>query len=190
MRKRVEAKSSLTLHPNTILVPVDFSSTSTKAFRKASRLAGEAGQVVLLYVAPLRARGVAGLLEAASNSLYFFSQQTPAENRCAITRIVCFGPRASTILRVAGERNAGLIVMPVHGAIRTDAVAKQVVRNAHCAVLLVRDQTISEHLWPNLAADSDPLRRGLERVKNVAVPTERQSTAGFSPLLSTAGNHR
>jgi nucleotide-binding universal stress UspA family protein len=139
-----------------ILCATDFSPASAAAVRYAASLAVEAGGSLLLVhvldrdVARVRPeRGANGHepdFECAARRM--LQATLPAEPRqwCSVEEIVASGKPAPEILRLAREREAGLVVMGVHGRGILDlmafgSVTHEVVRDAACPVLTVRSRT-------------------------------------------------
>ena len=135
---------------HTILCPTDFSDRSTYALQLAASLARDySARLVLLHAAlptPIvYGEGVVPLepdsfLEEARDRLAHVAipgANIPAERRLEE------GDAANTILRVAGEIHADLIVMGTHGRtglgrLLMGSVAEQVVRKSTCPVLTVK----------------------------------------------------
>lgn len=135
-----------------ILVPVDFSERCTGAARYAEALRGIFGSdITLLHVLPpihyeISAMEVAGSLveeqyrfrtEQAEQNLHaFMAAEFPSPQT---ERIMREGDPASTIVAVAQETGAGLIVMPTHGygpfrRFILGSVTAKVLHDADCAV--------------------------------------------------------
>lgn len=135
----------------TILFPTDFSETSTRAFGYACELAREnraklVAVHVLEPVPPLVADGIVipcdleGARDAAQQRLW---NLTPNQSGLEFERELCDGPAAATIVKTAEEISADLIVMGTHGRsgvrrLLLGSVAEEVLRHAHCPVLLVK----------------------------------------------------
>jgi nucleotide-binding universal stress UspA family protein len=134
---------------HTILYPTDFSETAQHAFGVACALARDCGAgVVVLHVLPrplgeerMQARHhPEDYFGPAWRSLHLMhdpDEQVRVEHRLEE------GDAASMILEVADEVQAGLIVMGTHGRsglgrLLLGSVAEQVLRNALCPVLTVK----------------------------------------------------
>jgi nucleotide-binding universal stress UspA family protein len=122
-----------------ILCATDFSPASEAAVSFAASLAEEADACLLLV--HVLEDGHSDFECAARAQL---RRVLPAEARecCVPEEIVTCGKVAAEILRLAAEREAGLIVMGVHGRSLLDlmafgSVTHQVVREAFCPVLTV-----------------------------------------------------
>lgn len=144
--------------PKTILVPIDFSEHSVRAFRRAIDIAqGSGAKLCVLHVVreiPLSV-GDAWLDEgiirkfqsdmdaAARNELAKFVGRFSGAQKPSIDISVRSGIPYEQIVRDAAERSADLVVMASHG--RTGikehllgSTAEKVVRHAACDVLVVR----------------------------------------------------
>jgi len=135
----------------TILHPTDFSPRSDYAFRMACSLARDhGGKVIVLHVAtPAPVVTSDGVINQWNYADYT-EQLWPALNRMkaaegdvAIERRLEIGEPASTILDMAKELNADMIVMGTHGKrglerLLLGSVAEQVLRRAECPVLTVK----------------------------------------------------
>ena len=136
-----------------ILVPVDFSEHSLKAFRKALEFGRAFGaELILVHIveqiiypgdwsyAPLamsdfaaeRREVVAAKLKALS-----------AGSGIRATEIVRLGRAWQEIVEIAKERRADLVIVATHGYtglrhVLMGSVAEKIVRHAPCAVLTVR----------------------------------------------------
>jgi universal stress protein A len=136
-----------------ILVPIDFSPHAGEAFRVAHELAKALGATVVLFHVspppavvsdgdrPLSAADDAGA-KGVWDELRKIQPKDPAI-RVEHEVIVADRPDASHILRILQERGCDLIVMGTHG--RTGllhrllgSVTEEVVRKAHCPVMLVK----------------------------------------------------
>jgi len=135
----------------TILHPTDFSPRSEYAFRMACSLARQhGGKVVVLHVAtPAPVVTSDGVINQWNYADYT-EQLWPALNRMkapegdvAIERRLEIGEPASTILDMAKELNADMIVMGTHGKrglerLLLGSVAEQILRRSECPVLIVK----------------------------------------------------
>jgi nucleotide-binding universal stress UspA family protein len=140
-----------------ILVPVDFSVSSTRAFEHALALASRFGSSVHVlhawevpaYLRPdltVWAGEVSATLaehaarEATKSMTEFLALAAPAHQ---VTSAVVAGPPYETIIATAKEGAFDLIAMGTHGRtglthLVLGSVAEKVVRHAECPVLTVR----------------------------------------------------
>ena len=144
-----------------ILVPVDFSSHSERAFRYALRLASRFGATVdLLHVVdnpfaagtmtaevyvPNLPEMLDSLLQEAEKGLAALKSAAAGEGLRVETHVLT-GQPAHTIVENARTGGFDLIVMGTHGRtgfshLFVGSVAERVVRRAPCPVLTVRDTT-------------------------------------------------
>lgn len=138
-----------------ILCATDFSPASEAAVGYAASLAVEAGACLLLVHVLDRpgagARPESGAdgdghrpdFECAARAQLRRALPPEAREWCMPEEIVTCGKVAPEILRLAAEREAGLVVMGVHGRSLLDlmafgSVTHEVVREAVCPVLTVR----------------------------------------------------
>lgn len=136
----------------TVLYPTDFSAESRPAFEVACVLAGEGGgRLVVLHVErpPLHTLGGTSVVPPLPNE---YDQEglwqelksiQPPRGGLAVEHRLEYGDPAETILSVAQEIGADLIVMGTHGRtglrrLLMGSVAEKVVRKAFCPVLTVR----------------------------------------------------
>jgi nucleotide-binding universal stress UspA family protein len=142
----------------TIVCATDFSEASTLAVRFALSLAQEAaGRLVLLHVLEalpvLEVQGGLSFdvgdyrahLEREARELMRRAVPESARDWCAPEEIVAAGKAWREILRLAGEKQAELIVLGVHGRGALDrmvfgSTTHHVVREAGCPVLSVRER--------------------------------------------------
>ena len=141
-----------------ILVPTDFSECARRAAPVAAQLARLTGaSVICLHVVepvvqPLGWTPVAEPMpaaelgermeESAARDLPAFSKSEEFAG-LAVEDLIAHGEPASEIVRVAGERGVGLIVISSHGRtglgrILFGSTAESVVRHARCPVLVVK----------------------------------------------------
>jgi nucleotide-binding universal stress UspA family protein len=136
----------------TVLAAMDFSDASRHAFSYALSLAQEAGGRLLLthvvewpaesQVLPPYDRFRAEMVRAAEVRLREAVSEE-ARNWCEAEVVVSSGDAAREIVRVAGDRQADVIVLGVTGRSAIDralngTTAYQVIRMAPCPVLTVR----------------------------------------------------
>lgn len=145
------------LHPKKLLVPIDFSSTSKKAFQYALRFAEQFGcEIVLLHVIePVEA--IAGTPLAVDIFAQPEEDRTAAEaelaslaassrgRRKSFTSVVRAGHAPNEITKAAKELDVDLIVIATHGYtswrhLCIGSTAERVVRTAPCPVLVVREK--------------------------------------------------
>jgi len=158
---------------HTILHPTDFSEHSRAAFQAACMLAAEcdAHLVVLHVVEPpstvlggypsVPASPDAFQIPAAEKMLY---RVTPSDPTLNVDHRLEIGYPAEEILRVAKELGADLIVLGTHGRrgvgrLLMGSVAEQVLRNAECPVLTMK-QPIREGV-------STPPKTGIKEAAGV-----------------------
>jgi universal stress protein A len=145
------------LHPRKILVPIDFSATSKKAFQYALRFAEQFRcKIVLLHVVePVEA--IAGTPLAVDIFAQPEEDTTAAEaelaslaassrsRRDSFMSAVRTGHAPNEITKAAKDLDVDLIVMATHGYtswrhLCIGSTAERVVRTAPCPVLLVREK--------------------------------------------------
>lgn len=149
-----ERKSLSALPWRRILVPIDFSKTSLRAFEVAVPLARDHGArlLVLSVVEPAAfAAGLEGVVILVPDALLV--EKTKANLSKGVRRFVpaaipvtCLvsrGKAFDVITQVAKKNNIDLIVLTTHGRTGVDRVlmgstAELVVRHAHCPVYIVR----------------------------------------------------
>jgi nucleotide-binding universal stress UspA family protein len=136
-----------------ILVPTDFSPHAQEAFRVAHDLAKATGaSVVVFHVSRPPAvvsdgdRLLSAPAETGANNVWDELRKIQAKDsavRVELQVIVANRPDATHILRILQEQGCDLIVMGTHGrsALRHllfGSVTEDVVRRAHCPVMLVK----------------------------------------------------
>jgi nucleotide-binding universal stress UspA family protein len=136
-----------------ILLPTDFSAPSQYAFQLACSLARDHGsRVIVLHVVLTLGPEFVPHGEAVSqlepeshrNRLWAeVSQVKPADAAIAVEHQLAEGDPAVEIARAAVAHDCQLIVMGTHGRTGLDrllvgSVAEQVMRKAHCPVLVVK----------------------------------------------------
>jgi nucleotide-binding universal stress UspA family protein len=136
-----------------ILVPTDFSAHADEAFRVAHTLARALGaEVILFHVA----RGPAVVSEGGrlladqdpgqpANLWDRFHDLVPNDPKVRVERevIVADRPGAKHILEILDKQGCDLIVMGTHGRswlkhLLFGSVTEEVVRRAHCPVMVVK----------------------------------------------------
>ena len=145
------------LRPKKILVPIDFSPTSKKAFQYALRFAEQFGcEIVLLHVIePVEA--IAGTplafaifaqpeedIAAAEAELALLAASSRAR-RNSFMSAVRTGHAPNEITKAAKELDVDLIVIATHGYtswrhLCIGSTAERVVRTAPCPVLVLREK--------------------------------------------------
>jgi universal stress protein A len=153
----LKAAATAPFQIKTILVPVDFSECSAKALKYAIPFAQQHGaSITLVYVVgtPAYAANEYGSLEFArleedlkrngEKELGALVKRETVPNVRMNSMVRC-GAASDEIVKAANELSAELIIISTHG--RTGlkhaflgSVAEHVVRNAHCPVLVVREQ--------------------------------------------------
>ncbi|HEU5245954.1 MAG TPA: universal stress protein [Candidatus Udaeobacter sp.] len=145
------------LHPKKILVPIDFSATSKKAFQYALRCAEQFGcKIVLLHVIePVEA--IAGTPLTVDIFAQPEEDTTAAEAELAslaassrswrnsFMSVVRTGHAPNEITKAAKELDVDLIVIATHGYtswrhLCIGSTAERVVHTAPCPVLVVREK--------------------------------------------------
>ena len=145
------------LHPKRILVPIDFSATSKKAFHYALRFAGQLGcEIILLHVIePVMASAVAPLdvdifsdakedTSAAEAELASLTASSRNHSK-SFTSAVRTGHAPNEITKAAKELDVDLIMIGSHGYtswrhLCIGSTAERVVRAAPCSVFVVREK--------------------------------------------------
>jgi len=131
-----------------ILVPFDFSDSSTAALRHATRLAISSGaELILLHVLADRHHDPGVLEDLRADAIQRLELAVPADELLQLrTRfIVNTGNPSKEILELARESSVDLIVMGTRGRsgilhLALGSVAETVLRNAPCPVLTVRSE--------------------------------------------------
>lgn len=144
-------------HIRRILVPVDFSEPSRKAFRYARLFAEQFGaELVLLHVVePVLYPADFGYLPVAAEaaererledlSLQLERLAAEVHGAAGVEKVVRLGRAWKVITDFAAERSADLVVVSTHGYTGLQhallgSVAEKIVRHAPCPVLVVREQ--------------------------------------------------
>jgi nucleotide-binding universal stress UspA family protein len=162
------AMERVTMNAKKVVFATDFSVASHEAFRLANTLAKEWGaRIILVHVQePALAYGAGEFAlgdfepsaEVLKPLLDEFKSDVPCEKR------VLIGDPAETVVRVAKEENADIIVVGSHGRtglvrLLMGSVAETIVRRAPCPVL------VHKHVERAVAES-----RSVEEVKNSQVP--------------------
>lgn len=140
----------MSFDPSVILVPVDFSDESLAALDEAVALQPKALHVV--HVQPVLPSGWESLVfladlerkeqEAARHRLREAADQRGRADAAVHVPIAAGNP-AAVIAEIAQHEGATLVIMPSHGRtglarMALGSVAENVVRLAHCPVLVLR----------------------------------------------------
>jgi universal stress protein A len=146
------------LHLKKILVPVDFSDTSKKAFQYALKFAEQFDcEITLLNVvepisaiigAPLAVEGVSDAedeLSAAEKNLAILAAGSRTNGANPINSSVRIGHAPNEITKAAKDLDVDLIIIATHGYtnwrhVCIGSTAERVVRAAPCPVLVVREK--------------------------------------------------
>ena len=140
-----------------ILVPIDFSPMSKKAFQYATRFAEQFGcEIILLHVVePVTAIAGAPLAvdifpEAEEDAFAAQAElaclaTSSGNHRNSFTSVVRIGHTPNEITKAAKELDVDLIMIGTHGYtswrhLCIGSTAERVVRTAPCAVLVVREK--------------------------------------------------
>jgi nucleotide-binding universal stress UspA family protein len=128
-----------------ILVPIDWSASSVRAFRLATSLAREhGGRLLLLHVVPLPAVMYGPPAESYLDHLREeLDRMKGSDPGVGAECLLAEGDPARAILSAVREGRCDLIVMGTHGRkglnrLLTGSVAEEVVRKAPCPVLTVK----------------------------------------------------
>jgi nucleotide-binding universal stress UspA family protein len=144
--KKQKAKTARAISPQRILVPIDFSISSKRAFAQALSWARKASRITLLHVIPQTAesdRIISGLVASAKRSLITFTKNSRGDYDHSIHILVRTGAPFQEILAAAEENNIEMIVLGVNesgplAGIELGHTIDRVSRYARCPVLLVR----------------------------------------------------
>lgn len=139
---------------HTILFPTDFSENAQQAFPQACSLARDCGaRLVVLYVVP-PPMGHDQLVARRNPSEYHqgpwqaLHKVQAHDHNIRVEHRLSDGHAATEILKVADEIQAGLIVIGTHGRtglgrLLLGSVAEQVLREASCPVLTVKQSSVT-----------------------------------------------
>lgn len=140
------------LQRETVLVPIDFSETSENALLVAAELTGDVRKIHLLHVLPPLETISPGVVwgdlsdQKREAAVRRFAQDFLAKTGMADASLaVRVGSPGHEITAYADEIGADLIVISSHGyhglkRVLLGSVAENVIRHAHCAVLVLRRQ--------------------------------------------------
>ncbi len=138
------------LKRKSVLIPIDFSDLSYQALEPARELVEDVSSLKLIHVlAPLHPADPAAMWDTLSDDdrkqkVRLFTHEKLSEMGYDTIHIeVVIGDTPSKIVDYAQEIDADLIVMPSHGRkgvsrFLLGSVAEQVVRLAHCPVLILK----------------------------------------------------
>lgn len=138
------------LKRKSVLIPIDFSDLSYQALAPAQELAEDVASLTLIHVlSPLHPADPAAMWDTLSDDdrkqkVCLFTRDKLSEMGYDNLKIeVVIGDTTSKIVDYAQEIDADLIVMPSHGRkgvsrFLIGSVAEQVVRLAHCPVLILK----------------------------------------------------
>ncbi len=150
-----------------ILVPTDFSSNADEAFRVAQVLAKSTGAEIVVFHAshgPVVAAEGGSFLTQSGDGLMTdvwgrFKRLPPADPAVRVEHmtVVADRPKVAHILEILEKSGCDLIVMGTHGHTRLGhllfgSVTEDVVRHAHCPVLLVKPPAHTTAPRPSPAA--------------------------------------
>lgn len=141
------------LHPKRVLVPTDFSDESVKVVEDWIGNVESPEQLTVIHVAPHAVPSEADLamgwdLESSesrkSHLLEMLRKKFSDQKYAKVNFEVRFGTPAVEIVKYAEEQQINLIALPSHGRtglarLMIGSVAEQVVRLAHCPVLVIRE---------------------------------------------------
>ena len=146
------------LHLKKILVPIDFSDTSKKAYHYALRFAEQFGcEIVLLHVIEPATVVVGAPLAievfpqpdddfpAAKKALRAMAAQSHNNGSEPVSSAIRTGHAPNEITKAARDLDVDLIIIATHGYtswrhLCIGSTAERVVRNAPCPVLVVREK--------------------------------------------------
>ena len=138
------------LKRQSVLIPIDFSDLSYQALGPAQELAKDSTSLTLIHVlSPLHPADPAAMWDTLTDDdrkqkVHLFIRDKLSELGYDTIKIeVVIGDTTSKIVDYAQEIDADLIVMPSHGRkgvsrFLIGSVAEQVVRLAHCPVLILK----------------------------------------------------
>lgn len=139
----------------TILFPTDLSERANAAWHLAASLARDmSAEVVILHVRQLPVGSVAGAEPSVEELRPALEELAKDEQAFPIRREIVTGEPAPSIVRIAAEHDANLIVMATHGRtglarLLMGSVAEKVMRESRCPVLTVK--------MPDAVEDDDDL---------------------------------
>ena len=140
------------LPKKTVVVPVDFSTSSADALKTALQFVAQPQNLHVIHVAPppvaftdpggWAAGNADSQLKAAGEELSRFLCERGAAD---VTQVIREGDPGLLIADYADECHADLIVMPSHGyhgvqRLLLGSVAERVLRHAKCPIILLRRQ--------------------------------------------------
>lgn len=162
-----------------ILVPVDLTPLGEAKLPVAQEYARAFdAEVLLLHILPTKAMEAETVLptEAVARGYLDVLVAGMAAAGVRAAAILRTGPTAASIVEEAWERSADLIILganvrPVLRSVVIGSVADEVVRAAHCPVLLVRPQLDLADPAPLRSFDDDAARAGPLRRRALGVRT-------------------
>jgi nucleotide-binding universal stress UspA family protein len=171
-RNRRTDMSPETLSPKLILVPVDFSGFSRNAVDAAAELASRFGaQLLLVHVVPAipelpesvsifkEGEYDQSLRDTAAQRLSDLAASLAGRNLVVRTELGNANDVGTEIVRIAERDHADMIVIATHGMtgwrrIAFGSVAKEVVEEAACPVLVLRAQESHQSAESHAASSS------------------------------------
>jgi nucleotide-binding universal stress UspA family protein len=159
----------------TILHPTDFSDYSAYAFQLASSLAADCGaRLVVLHVVDHPVLAYPGVMTPPPPPMPSAEERNairerlerimPANAAVPVEHLLEEGDPPTAILQIAQEKGCDLIVIGTHGRtglrrLLMGSVAEQVVRDAPCPVLTVKNAAQSARTEPGKVVSAQPARR-------------------------------
>jgi len=137
-------------HPQTCVVPVDFSPESMAAVDMAVDIVGAASGVHVIHVLPILMVNEPGVVwdaidddERRRHAGEVLAERLADERYEGIDILVTVGDAGEEVITFAEKIEADLIVLPSHGRtgikrLLIGSVAERVVRLAHCPVLVLK----------------------------------------------------
>ena len=133
------------LHVKRILVPIDFSTPSEKAFIYALRFAQQFGsEIVLIHVLESAANSDSDELASVEQKLQALANSSPRTGNLYINSTVRGGVSTHEIIAAAAELDCDLIIAATHGVTGwkqtgMGSTASRVAHAAPCPVLIIRE---------------------------------------------------
>ena len=132
------------LHVKRILVPIDFSGPSEKAFTYALRFAQQFGsEIVLIHVLEPAAKKDGAELVRAEEKLQALADSSPRTGNLYVHSAVRSGVATHAIIEAATQFDCDLIITATHGVAGRKqtgmgSTATRVAHAAPCPVLIIR----------------------------------------------------
>ena len=200
--KKYNSTSMIKLNTNRILIPVDFSATSTKAIVYAATIAKlNKGELFLLYVRAKKStanikNSIADLRELTGESENYkkLLEKTANEIRekysIPVKVIIGVGNRISEIINVAEKKRVGLIVMGTRGSesasnLFSGSNSHKVVSRSQIPVMTVRNEN-RKAKFSNILLPIDLSEHTRQKV-NVAIQVAKMHAAKIH-LLGMLGS--